>query len=233
MASPEYVALDKLSDLARLSEMKLSMEFICALEQASLDDEGMRLDADTLEHLRNPPRTTVDVTDPSLRLVLDLFLAVGNSSQETYNTVRDAIMRRYPDDILSSYVQIKCQVAELSGVVSLIHDMCINSCLAYMGPFSALETCPKCGESRYDPIQLAVSGGQKKIACQEFHTIPIGPQLQALRRDPASVTTLPACGTSFLFLFLVPFTLPDHVIQHVTHRSATSDSLPRCPEPLV
>ncbi|KAL6308758.1 hypothetical protein BKA93DRAFT_815112 [Sparassis latifolia] len=165
MAPPEYVGLDELSDLAQLSEMKLSMKFIRGLEQASLDDEGMRLDADTLERLRNPPCTTVDVTDPSLRLALDLFLA-------TYNTVRDAIMRRYPDDILPSYAQIKRQVAELSGVVPLIHDMCINSCLAYTGPFSALETCPKCGESR---------GGQKKIARL---------QLQALRQNPASATAL-------------------------------------------
>ena len=31
------------------------------------------------------------------------------------------------------------------------HDMCINSCLAYTGPYKHLEICPECGEPRYEP----------------------------------------------------------------------------------
>jgi len=59
--------------------------------------------------------------------------------------------------------------------------MCINSCLAYVGPYSDHDHCPTCGEDRYDPIK---STHKKKVPCQQFHTIPIGPQLQALWRSP-------------------------------------------------
>ena len=52
--------------------------------------------------------------------------------------------------------------------------MCINSCVAYTGPFKALEVCPVCDEPRFD------AGNRPR---QVFLTIPIGPQLQALRRN--------------------------------------------------
>ena len=60
----------------------------------------------------------------------------------------------------------------------LIRDMCVNSCVAFTGPFL---TCPECGEPCYD-IKLAASNGKIKVARQEFHTMPIGPQLRALWR---------------------------------------------------
>ncbi|KAI9433272.1 hypothetical protein H4582DRAFT_1769973, partial [Lactarius indigo] len=64
--------------------------------------------------------------------------------------------------------------------------MCINSCIAFTGPFSELESCPMCSEVRYDQFRLEASSGTEKIPWQEFHTIPIRPQLQALYRDPES-----------------------------------------------
>src|ERR1700720_3379224 len=66
---------------------------------------------------------------------------------------------------------------------ALVHDMCINSCVAYTGPLRDLEICPECGEPRYDPIKLAATAGEAKVARQEFYTIPIGPQLQAFWRN--------------------------------------------------
>lgn len=56
--------------------------------------------------------------------------------------------------------------------------MCIKTCLAYTGPFADLHHCPICGEARWD--------SSTKKARQTFHTIPIGPQLQALWRDKDS-----------------------------------------------
>jgi hypothetical protein len=57
-------------------------------------------------------------------------------------------------------------------------------------PFSDLEICPKCQTTRYDPIALASSGGQKKVAQHQFHTIPLGPQLQALFRSPEAARAM-------------------------------------------
>ncbi|KIM71551.1 hypothetical protein PILCRDRAFT_804895 [Piloderma croceum F 1598] len=53
--------------------------------------------------------------------------------------------------------------------------MCINSCLAFTGPFSELSECPTCNEARFDSLT--------ELPRQKFHTIPIGPQLQALWRS--------------------------------------------------
>jgi hypothetical protein len=80
---------------------------------------------------------------------------------------------------------VKTHVAQLTGVVPATFDMCRNSCLSYVGP---LESCSYCGEPRYDPIQLATNN--KKVPCQRFDTIPLGPQLQALWRDPVSAMKL-------------------------------------------
>ncbi len=56
--------------------------------------------------------------------------------------------------------------------------MCKNSCVAFTGPFSDLDRCPKCDEPKVCPLT--------KKPHQEFHTILLGPILQALWREPSS-----------------------------------------------
>ena len=75
------------------------------------------------------------------------------------------------DGILTS-TRIKTKIAELTGIVPLAHDVCINSCLTFTGPFAQLLECPTCNEPQFDP--------QTELPHQQFHTIPIGPQLQVL-----------------------------------------------------
>ena len=96
--------IDKLSGLAKLDNMKTTMQFIQAIKAASLDDEWSQLDEDTLHQLQNPPTTPVNLSEnPAWRLGLDLYLSVGNAAQETYTSVRKAILRRYPDDEIPSF----------------------------------------------------------------------------------------------------------------------------------
>jgi hypothetical protein len=175
--------LNELCGLAENEDIRMYLDFVRRIEKASLEDDGMKMGPDDLERLRHPPQEKIDLNDPNLRLALDLFLATSNSSQETYNSVCKAIRRRYPEEELFSYDQIKRHVADLSGVIPLTHDMCINTCIAYTGQFSHLESCPYCNESRYDVIQLAATNGKAKEPRQQLHTMPIGPQLQALYRS--------------------------------------------------
>ena len=63
-------------------------------------------------------------------------------------------------------------------------------CIAHTGPYANLETCPKCGEPRFDPIKFATSEGETKDPHQQFHTIPLSPQLQALWRSPQSADAM-------------------------------------------
>ena len=169
-----HIDLEELSDIARLKDIKIAMEFVRFLEVASLDSPHSCLDEATTNRLRNPPRAPANLRDPDLRLGLDLFLANINSSQKAYSASRDAILRRHPDDEVPSYEQMRCRIAEISGVVPIVDHMCINSCLAFTGPFQEIDICPECGEPRFDP-----SG----VARQEVYTMPLGPQLQALYRN--------------------------------------------------
>lgn len=163
--------LDELFESATLGTIKTALEYIQELKTASLDDG--HLTPDVLERLRNPPSSPVDLTQDE-RLSLELFLSIQNSAQQVYVSIKKAIERRYPDSHILSYDQAKQLTAEISGIYHISDHMCINSCLAYTGPLSALDTCPICSEPRFDSHHQP-----QRI----FNTIPIGPQLQALKRD--------------------------------------------------
>ncbi|KIM52276.1 hypothetical protein SCLCIDRAFT_141549 [Scleroderma citrinum Foug A] len=62
--------------------------------------------------------------------------------------------------------------------------MCVNSCVAFVGPFLELDACPECDEPRFNVHHQTHTN--KHIPRVVFHTIPIGPQLQALWRHPES-----------------------------------------------
>ena len=142
---------------------------------------------EALHHLWNPPHDQSPVVvDKVTQLAIDLYL--GNPLEVTYETNCKAILRFLSDVELPSYYKIKHSVAELTGVESVVHHMCVKSCIAYTGPFLDLDACPLCSEPRYDQFHYQISSGQEKVPCQEFHTIPIGPQLQALYRSPESAS---------------------------------------------
>jgi hypothetical protein len=171
--------LDELHCMARLQDAQDAMAFITALCKASLDDSFARLPPEALDCLQNPPQALLDVTDPDLLMSLKLFFA--DTTIKAYDLIRAAITERHPDDDIYSYYRVKQLASELSGVVPLVHDMCVNTCLAFTGPFADLNECPRCGEDRWDNKRSTL---QKKVPQQKFDTFPIGPQLQALWRHP-------------------------------------------------
>ncbi|KAH9069670.1 hypothetical protein EDB83DRAFT_2204142, partial [Lactarius deliciosus] len=160
-----------------IDSIKVSQDFIKEIRAATLNNGN--LDGDLIDRLRNPCEWPADISDPDIRLSLNLFLAVTNASEDIYKSCRDAILRRYPESSVLSYHSVKKLVAEISGVVAVYDDMCINSCHGFTGPFSQLESCNVCGEARYyDATQLAST--HRKVSQQQFCTILLGPQLQAL-----------------------------------------------------
>jgi hypothetical protein len=164
-----------------LNELKTSASFIRALQDITLNDPMLSLSDKVLECLQNPLCNNSSLSiDDDTRLVIRMFM--DTPSEEAYEKNHRSILLhpRMADASLPSYYRTKRLVADLMGIESVVHHMCINSCLAYTGPFSELEICPLCSEPRYDQFKLQSSGGSAKIPQQEFHTIPIGPQLQAL-----------------------------------------------------
>lgn len=164
---------------SKIEDIRIAQEFVRALQNASLDD-GSHSPED-LDNLRHPPEEVFNIdADPDLCFSIEIFLAIGNASQKTYHAFREATLRRFPNCGLLSYEQVKRRVAQISGIHPIIRDMCVNSCIAYTGPFRLLDKCPMCSEPRYNQIALQASAGQEKVPRQEFYTLPVGPQLQAL-----------------------------------------------------
>ena len=161
-----------------LDDLQTSVQFIHLLENACLDNDPLP------DHIRDclchPTSGIQSLDDPDLRLSIDLYLATGNASEETYRAARNAILRRFPDVNILSYEKVKQKIEELTGVISIVTDMCPKSCLAYTGPFADLEHCPLCHAPRYDQVILASSKGKRKVPLHQFHTMPVGPQLWAI-----------------------------------------------------
>lgn len=165
-----------------LKELKDAQFFIDAIKDAKLDESG--LDEACLHRIRNPPQRQADEDiDPLLKLSIDIFLATGNASQATYTAIKDALIKYDPTLEISSHAITKKRIADITGVLPLRTDMCVNTCIAYTGPFSNFESCKECNEPRYD---LKQSTATKKVPRRQFLTIPLGTQIQALFRSPES-----------------------------------------------
>ena len=169
--APPNLNLEDIVQSAKLENIKTSLDFIRELKLASLDDG--HLTPDVLSRLKNPLSGTIDLTADE-QLSLELFVATHNSSQHVYTSVKKAVERRFPGSKLLSLEKVKQLTTEITGVSSISDHMCITSCVAYTGPFKTLEACPICHEPRFD-----AQGKPRKV----FLTIPVGPLLQALKRD--------------------------------------------------
>ena len=167
-----------------MEDILISNNFIQCLKEASLDNEHEELDTEVLNQIRHPFEKPLTLDNPDDRLSIDIYLSVTSASEATYNSVRDAILHQYPDSGILTYYKVKQLVGQITGIVSIIHDMCVNGCIAYTGPFAKLEICTTCGQERYD------TASSKKVPRKQFHTLPIAPQLQALWRTPEGAESM-------------------------------------------
>ena len=171
--------LDTPEVTVHLDDLRRTVEMITEIRNASL---AAQFEEDDLADLKNPPEDELDIDDRYFRLSLEMYLIHTNSSQENYRKSIDAITRCHPEakGRLLSYDQIRRRVKNLTGIVPIQDDMCVNTCMAFTGPYKDLDTCLECSQPRYDPSFLHSSGGATKKPRQSMTTIPIGPQIQAL-----------------------------------------------------
>ena len=144
--------------------------------------------AEELAALRDPQEHTESSPEdnPYFRCSVRNFIDLLGSSQDTYARICQNLLELFPDTPMLSYDQVKRRVRKLSGVVTWEHHMCVHGCIGFTGPFSDLETCPECGESRYDQAKLEATDGLVKEPRKVFTTFPVGPQPQAHWKDPKS-----------------------------------------------
>ena len=183
-SEPETKEIDDEDPEITLKNMKLNLEFIQMVKEATLASQFTPAE---LQAFRNPRGIQFSPSeDRDLRLSIKSFISSldHNQSQKAYTATRQNILDGYPDSEMLSYDQVKRRVSNLSGVVTLKHDMCVDSHVAFTGPFANKEKCPHCSKSRYDEEKLAKSGGRLKVPRKVFTTFLLGPQLQARWRSP-------------------------------------------------
>ena len=122
---------------ATLEELKIVQQFIEGIRNASLDADP--LPTDVIERLRDPPTTVFNLDDhEALRTAIKLFIASETASEEVFNKSRnvfnDAMQRQLGDNFeaLPSLYVVKERIKEITGVYLLMHDMCPNTCMAYI-----------------------------------------------------------------------------------------------------
>ena len=155
-----------LQDTIHHDDLRMAVEFVKGLQGATLDDPSLGMSDGALHCLQNPPHEqSPRVVDKVTWLAIDLFL--GNPLEATYETNCRAILCFQLDLDLISYYKVKSLVANLTGIESVIHHMCVKPCIAYTGPFVDLNACPLCSEPRYDQFHLESSSGLEKVPCQD------------------------------------------------------------------
>lgn len=172
---------------SHLPHLQIAEKFAQMVSEAHLIDE--RVSDDVKHRLQHPVEGPVEI-DEDTRMWLEIYLAFDNASRDTYDKIYEALKRRFPEHDAYSWDRIKRKTGEISGVVDVADDVCVNSCTAYTGPYEGEQSCPYCGEKRYDQVKLEQSGGRIRQPRQQMHTILPGPQIQAMRRSKATALEL-------------------------------------------
>ncbi len=169
-----------------MPEIQHAAQFIELRCGAKLDGSG--LSAESIGQLRNPSSQLqelsedIDPHNPALLHSFRTFLA--HPSDEVYKANRKAYLARHPDEEFYTLFRVKCRLSLLTGIEPIVHDICVESHVAFVAMYADLKTCPECGEPRYDPVKFAATGVE--IPRKQFTTIPLGPILQVLFRSKES-----------------------------------------------
>ena len=90
--------IKELLNIVKLEDLDLQLQFIKAINNALLEDDGMQMDEEDLEHLWNPLDHELTLDDTfDLHLTLELFITNINSSVEVYNANCAAILWCHPN----------------------------------------------------------------------------------------------------------------------------------------
>ncbi|KIO04683.1 hypothetical protein M404DRAFT_142520, partial [Pisolithus tinctorius Marx 270] len=142
------VNIEVLVATAIFLSMQETMNFVAKLKNVSLNDSVSKLNEDAIEWLSNPPSQPISIENPGMQFSISAYLALESTSQNAYNRVCPVARSSFAsspgaNNILSFY-SVKKLIVSYTGVVSIEHDMCCNTCIAYTSPFSQLEVCPMC-----------------------------------------------------------------------------------------
>lgn len=160
----------------------MSIDFIRMVKDATLESQFTAEELATLCDPQGHSSTPED--DRYLKHSIQNFIDLLGCAQDKYTAVRENLRELDPTIPMLSYDQVKWRVWNLSGLTTWEHHMCIDGCVGFTGPFADLEHCPDCGKPCFDPKKLEESNGILKVPRKIFTTFPVGPQIQARRKNP-------------------------------------------------
>lgn len=102
------IDVEVLAQMAILSKIKETINYILALRNVSLEDPIAKLDDATLERLCNPPREPVVIDNLSIQHSISSYLTLEHASQEAYNCIQRSTKLNFAgaagvDNVLSFY----------------------------------------------------------------------------------------------------------------------------------
>lgn len=168
----------------QIPDLESTMKFIRALRSSNLNASG--LTSNQIENLRNPGPPSPFDEDTADLFSLQQLLATSNAPEKVYRAVSTNYNLRHPEVPMLSLDDARKALAERSGVYGISMNMCINSCMAFSGPFKDLEKCRFCDSHQYH-VQV---GNKPRKPLRQFYSIPIGPQIQALWKNPSTAAKM-------------------------------------------
>ncbi len=75
-----------------------------------------------------------------LQVSLKFFIALNGASEATYTLVINTAQRLFPGFEPLSFYQVEQCLASITGIRSLTHDMCPNSCVGFTCPLAGADT---------------------------------------------------------------------------------------------
>jgi hypothetical protein len=106
----------------RIEEIKIANEFSKLVKTARLGDVHDNLDPGSLERLRNPPQECLNITDPDLRLSLDIYLGTGNADEDDITLLdmtASPTHKRKPSIVAEQDTMKKAKVADAAEEIDV------------------------------------------------------------------------------------------------------------------
>jgi hypothetical protein len=129
----------------------------------------------------------MDLLDKDLRLCLDIFLAMTSGSEEAYMNILAAFKCHSAEVVILLHAQIKLCIQELIGILPIMTDMCVNSCIAFTGPFGNHTICPVCQKAHYEKV-IQRHKLSLHVRNRWFLVPEIGSSIQEVLRQMTSLT---------------------------------------------
>ena len=183
--------------LSCIDNVHLTQQLIQEISSARLEND--KLEPNVLERLRNLVTDTVDISDPDLRLSLDLFMACNHASEATYNGVRGSILRRFPSLEILSYHSVKRHVSEITGRRGRLTRIFLhfNRCILLLLSLLFSGSKPSISKQKAEDEEIHFKERRKKRRTNEAPTLSKGragpgpthfswPLTLALRAGPLS-----------------------------------------------